>query len=113
MIGELFTTGVSIKQQYPGDENKWIAVIRYEDESHANLHGVQGTLQNKYGDDLLNAIKTVLADSEKMGIKMMTLPNSNPSLYVKDLFVNNQETWEQINLAADALNFEVMNCLDK
>ncbi|RCJ27289.1 hypothetical protein A6S26_12685 [Nostoc sp. ATCC 43529] len=113
MIGELFTTGVSIKQQYPGNENKWIAVISYEDESHANLRGVQGTLQNKYGDNLLNAIKTVLEDSEKMGIRMMSLPGQNPRLYIKELFVNNSESWEQIQVAADALNFEVMNCLDK
>jgi hypothetical protein len=27
-------------QQYPGDENKWIAQVDFEDKSHAQLCGV-------------------------------------------------------------------------
>ena len=109
MIGELFTTGVIIKQQY--DENKWIAIIEYADIGHANVRAVEGELRTKYRTDLLNAIKTVLEDCEIMGIKMMTLPNSKPHLYVKELFSNNQSNWQQIQLVADALNFEVVDCI--
>ncbi|WP_242044407.1 hypothetical protein [Anabaena azotica] len=114
MIGQLFTTGVAIKQQYPGNENKWIATINYEDESHAQLRGVQGTLQNKYSDNLLSAVRTVFEDSQKMGIRMLTLPEQNPRLYIKELIAaDNPETWKQIKLVADALHFEVCVCLEK
>lgn len=30
---------------YPGTENKWIAQVDFEDESHAQLRGVNGTLE--------------------------------------------------------------------
>jgi len=46
-----------------------------------------------------------------MGIKMMTLPNSKPHLYVKEIFPNNQSSWQQIKLVANALNFEIVDCI--
>ena len=113
MIDNLFATGISVSQMYPSSENKWIATIRYEDESHAELGGVKGTLNNKYGDDLLEACKTVLENSEKIGIRMVSLPNQKPRLYVIELVSDNSEIWEQITSTANALEFEVCDCINR
>ncbi len=111
MIGQLFTTGIGIYQQYPGDENKWIAQVDFEDESHAQLRGVRGTLATKYGNDLLESVRTVKQDAENLEIRMLTLPDTKLRLYVKRLFVDNAEVWKQIESVAKELNLEVMSCL--
>jgi hypothetical protein len=103
MIGELSTTGILI-EKIPGN-NKWIAIISFQDESLMDLRGVNGTLSNKHGDDLLAACRTVLEKSEQMGIKMLSLPNKKPKLYVKELFAD--EIWEQVKFAANVLDFEL------
>ncbi|MBD2386021.1 hypothetical protein [Cylindrospermum sp. FACHB-282] len=113
MIGQLFTTGIQVKQVCPGNENKWLAFINFTDESHSNLDGVHGTISNKYGNDLLAACRTVLEDAGKMGIKTVNFPNIKPKLYIAELFVNNPDVWQQIEFAANILEFEVSNCLPK
>jgi hypothetical protein len=110
MIGQLYATGIEIQQMYPGTENKWIGIIKFEDESHAVLGGVKGSLSNKYGDDLLVVCRLLLADAEKMGITMFAV-GEKQKLYVTKLFVNNRKIYEQMCMAADALDFEVCNCL--
>lgn len=111
MIGQLFTTGIGIYQMYPGTENKWIAQVDFEDESHAQLRGVQGTLATKYGDDLFESVRTVKQDAENLRIRMLTLPNTKFKLYVKRLFVDNAEVWKQIEGVAKELDLEVVSCL--
>ncbi|RUS92290.1 hypothetical protein [Trichormus variabilis] len=113
MIGQLFTTGIGIYQQYPCDDNKWIAEVFFEDESHAQLRGVQGTLATKYGDDLFECVRTVKQDAENLGIRMLSLPNTKFKLYVKRLFVDNAEVWKQIEGVAKELDLEVVSCLPK
>ena len=111
MIGQLFTTGIGIYQMYPGDDNKWIAQVDFEDESHAQLWGVQGTLATKYGDDLLESVRTVKQDAETLGMRMLSLPDTKLRLYVKRLFVDNAEVWKQIESVGKELDLEVISCL--
>lgn len=111
MIGQLFTTGISVYQQYPGDDNQWIVTIDFEDESHAQLGGIRGTLTTKYADNLLNSVKTIQQDAQSLGIRMLTLPHSKFKLYVKRLFVDNAEVWKQIEGVAKELNLEVVSLL--
>ncbi|MEI3650426.1 MAG: hypothetical protein V6D39_10620 [Dolichospermum lemmermannii FEM_B0920] len=111
MIKQLFTTGIGIYQMYPGDDNKWIAQVDFEDESHAQLGGVKGTLATKYGDNLLESVKTVKQDAQNLGIRMLTLPDTKFKLYVKRLFVDKTEVWKQIEGVAQELDLEVVSCL--
>ena len=113
MIGQLFTTGIGIYQMYPGTENKWIAQVDFEDESHAQLRGVKGTLATKYGNNLLESVRTVKQDAENLGIRMLTLPDTKLRLYVKRLFIDNAEVWQQIESVAKELNLEVISCLSE
>jgi hypothetical protein len=111
MIGQLFTTGISIYQQYPGDDNKWISDLFFEDESHAQLGGIQGNLSTKYAENLLESVKNIQQDAQNLGIRMLALPHSKFKLYVKRLFVNNAEVWQQIERVAKELNLEVVSLL--
>jgi hypothetical protein len=111
MIGQLFTTGIGIYQMYPGTENKWIAQVDFEDESHAQLGGVKGTLATKYGDNLLESVKTVKQDAQNLGIRILSLPNTKFKLYVKRLFIDKTEVWKQIEGVAQELDLEVVSCL--
>jgi hypothetical protein len=72
---------------------------------------VQGTLATKYGDDLLESVRTVKQDAENLGMRMLSLPDTKLRLYVKRLFVDNAEVWKQIESVGKELDLEVISCL--
>ena len=72
---------------------------------------MQGTLATKYGDDLLESVRTVKQDAENLGMRMLSLPDTKLRLYVKRLFVDNAEVWKQIESVGKELDLEVISCL--
>jgi hypothetical protein len=108
MIGELFTIGIEVRQLGKGTD-KWVASINFQDGGFQR--GIEGKLSTKHSDDLLNVCRTVLGDSKSMGITMFSLPDKPNKIYVTELASNDQETWEQIHFAANALGFGVCDCI--
>ena len=111
MIGDYYwTTGIRIYQQYPGTDNSWLAKINFEDDSHAQIGGSKGSLSTKYQTSLMDSIKTIRDDAQKLGIQIKSI-SDKPHLYVCELLTNNAETWHQINTVADELGLSVIPSL--
>ena len=112
MIGDYyFTTGILIYQRYPGTDSSWIAKVEFEDLGHAQLGSMKGSLSTKYQTNLLDSVKTVYDDAQKLGIEIKWLPGEKPHLYVKHLELNTPEVWQEIRTVANELGFEPIDCL--
>ena len=114
MIGDYyFSTGISIYQQYPGTDSLWIAGVEFEDAGHAQVGSMKGSLSTKYPTNLLDSVKTVCEDAQKLGIVIKWIPGEKLRLYVCRLEINTKEVWQEIEAVAAELGFEVVSCLQQ
>lgn len=109
MIGKYWSTGIIVSQQYPGNHNSWIAKVEFQDDSHAQIGGIKGTLSTKYQTSLLDCIRTVYEDAQALGIEFRSIPGKKPSLYVEEFIADTKEAIRQVEVIANETGLDVVN----
>jgi hypothetical protein len=107
MIGKLFSTGIELKygcgghkaggQEYYG----WWAKVCFEDYGLTEKGSVYGFISNKYAEPIEDAIDTVKADAERMGIEFISISTRKASMLYYDHDGESKEfpppdNWKQI-----------------
>ncbi|MBU2249781.1 MAG: hypothetical protein KKD77_23745 [Gammaproteobacteria bacterium] len=79
MIGNTYwSTGISVRSDGHG---KWAAFLRFQDDGFAEDGATEGWLTTRYFEPLAQAIDTIKADAEKLGIQFRGTIGEIPFLW--------------------------------